>query len=59
MPAKMSMFLSNGNRVVPVQSSNNIRVTTLTAAPKPPSSLTAPMINRVHTAKQGCSSCGR
>lgn len=62
MPAKMSMFLSNGR-----PSANQIRAFTannasLATAPKKvnaPTILNAPMISRIHNVQPGCGSCGR
>jgi len=64
MPAKISMILSNGNRVSPTEPTARVNTTVLTSVEvkleaKPPSSLAAPMITRVHNVKSGCSSCGR
>jgi len=66
MPAKIKMFLSNGNysNVQPKQHINIDRerlenLTLLTATPKTSSLLNAPIISRIHNTKPGCGSCGR
>ena len=57
MPAKMKMFISNG-QPSPVQIAKN--TTNLAAVPKQvPSALNAPIISRIHSVKPGCGSCGR
>lgn len=56
MPAKIKMFISNGN-VIPIQP-RSINQTTLTAA-RAPSALNESIIGRIHSAKAGCGSCGR
>ena len=66
MPAKINMFLGNGNnvpRVLPPQ----INVANLATAPgstavaakSAPTSLKAPILARVHNVRPGCGSCGR
>jgi hypothetical protein len=63
MPAKINMFLSNGNHHLPVnkQQANlaSLGVSPSTAAPKAPSAINAPMLARVHNVRPGCGSCGR
>jgi hypothetical protein len=58
MPAKMNMFISNGN---PSRSQILARsIANVTAIPKQiPTALNAPIISRIHTVKPGCGSCGR
>jgi hypothetical protein len=58
MPARITMNLANPN----TQLRQNMAA--YAAAPKPvvnnrPSALNAPMIDRVHKAKAGCSACGK
>ena len=58
MPAKMNMFLTNGN---PTRAQiTAYKAVTLAPTPK---TYTAPlnsaMVSRVHNAKAGCGSCGR
>jgi hypothetical protein len=57
------MFLTNGHRL-PHRSNGNINGTVLRSAPiktetKAPSALNAPLIERVHSVRPGCGSCGR
>jgi len=66
MPAKISMFLSNGNirpsqiRSI-VNKANLASVSPLAtkAAPKASTALNSSIIGRIHNAKAGCGSCGR
>jgi hypothetical protein len=62
MPAKINMFISNGNP--PPAMIQQMNVASLGGAPhmaslKAPSAINAPMISRVHNVKAGCGSCGR
>jgi len=62
MPQKINMFISNSNgpRMNPVAA--NINYANLAAAPSTtiaPSSLNSSMIQRIHSIKPGCGSCGR
>jgi len=63
MPAKLNMFLSNGNRIPTssIQSPNTSGFGIATPKPtvKPQSTLNAPMITRVQNVRTGCGSCGR
>ena len=57
MPAKLNMFISNGNH-------SQAQVTAHAPAnpaplPRAPSSLNAGMIRRIHNVRPGCGSCGR
>ncbi len=63
MPAKINMFLSNGNPPPAIlkQQINNasLGINYSIAAPKAPSAINAPMLARVHNVRPGCGSCGR
>ncbi len=56
MPARIKMFITNGN-VIPIQP-RSINQSTLTAT-RAPSALNDSIIGRIHSAKAGCGSCGR
>ena len=56
MPAKIKMFISNGN-VIPIQP-RSVNQSTLTAT-RAPSALNESIIGRIHSAKAGCGSCGK
>lgn len=57
MPAKISMFISNGNPVMPqVRSIQTVNVPKAAVAP---TSLSSPFIARISNATSGCGSCGR
>lgn len=62
MPAKINMFLSNGN-YVPQQLKKTINVANLAASPalvkQANVSLNTSMISRIHNVRPGCGSCGR
>ncbi len=62
MPAKINMFLSNGN-YVPQQAKKTINIANLSVAPSQVrqvnTSLNNSMISRIHNARPGCGSCGR
>lgn len=62
MPQKINMVISNGN-IAPQYFQKNYPVDLAASpsmsAPKAPSSLTAPMLARVHNVRPGCGSCGR
>ena len=62
MPAKINMFLSNGN-YVPQQPKQTINIANLAGVPAPTkqvnTSLNNSMISRIHNARPGCGSCGR
>lgn len=62
MPAKINMFLSNGN-YVPQQAKKTINIANLAVAPSQAkqvnTSLNNSMISRIHNARPGCGSCGR
>ncbi len=63
MPAKINMFISNGNPT-PAFIKQQINSASLGAAPhmsapKAPSAINAPMLARVHNVRPGCGSCGR
>ena len=66
MPAKINMFLLNGNnvpKILPTQ----VNIANLAGAPgatavaskSAPSALNAPILARVHNVRPGCGSCGR
>ena len=64
MPQKINMFISNSNHSLIVNQQRLIKSANLVnsqtiAAPKAPTSLSAPIISRIHTVKPGCGSCGR
>jgi len=63
MPAKINMFISNGNPT-PAFLKQHINNASLganhsIASPKAPSAINAPMLARVHNVRPGCGSCGR
>lgn len=63
MPAKINMFLSNGNPS-PAIIKQHINTASLGGAPsmashKAPSAINAPMLSRIHNVRPGCGSCGR
>lgn len=57
MPQKIQMRLSNGNpstaQLLAYRNTLNLKTST------PPSSLTAPIIQRIHNVRPGCNSCGK
>jgi|LauGreDrversion4_2_1035121.scaffolds.fasta_scaffold274665_5 hypothetical protein len=57
MPAKINMFISNGNPTAAQLQA--IQVTDAKPVPKAPSALSASMIGRIHNVKPGCGGCGR
>ena len=57
MPGKITMNLANPNVQIRYQSAAASKPAVV-AAPRF-SALNAPMINRVHKAKAGCSACGK
>ena len=62
MPAKINMFLSNGNYVPQQQTKSPINVANLASAPTPAPvnvPLNRSMISRIHNVRPGCGSCGR
>jgi hypothetical protein len=56
MPAKINMFISNGNVFPPPMSPQQPQQIT---KPKPNIPLNSGMISRIHNIKPGCGSCGR
>jgi hypothetical protein len=62
MPAKINMFLSNGNHF-PQKSRLQINTANLDtisrSIPAPATSLNAPIITRIHGTPSGCGSCGK
>ena len=61
MPAKINMFLSNGN-FIPQQNKSYINIANLAVAPAPAQvnqSLNNSMISRIHNVRPGCGSCGK
>jgi hypothetical protein len=62
MPAKINMFLSNGNpppAMIKQINTASLGTAPSMAAPKAPSAINAPMLARVHNVRPGCGSCGR
>lgn len=60
MPQKINMVISNNNATsFQIAQMKAINTASLAATPKPPSSLNAPIISRIHNVKPGCGSCGR
>jgi len=62
MPAKMSMFLSNGHPTahqIRAFTANNASLASSSKSTKAPTILNAPMISRIHNIQPGCGSCGR
>jgi hypothetical protein len=62
MPAKINMFLSNGNPSPAILKQINpasLGAAPHLASPKAPSAINAPMLARVHNVRPGCGSCGR
>jgi hypothetical protein len=62
MPAKINMFLSNGNpppAMIKQLNLASLGATPHMASPKAPSALNASMLSRVHNVRPGCGSCGR
>jgi hypothetical protein len=60
MPARITMNLVNPNTQLRWMLQNNAAsVPTNHVVNNRPSSLNAPMIDRVHKAKPGCSACGK
>lgn len=62
MPARINMFLSNGNpppAMLKQINATNLGTTPSMASPKAPSAINAPMLARVHNVRPGCGSCGR
>lgn len=57
MPAKIKMFLTNGNKPPIFYPPQQKSVKDL--IPKAPSALNTSMISRIHNVKPGCGSCGR
>jgi len=57
MPAKLNMYISNGN---PSQAQLQAYIAASSnPLPKAPSTLNAGMIKRIHNVKPGCGGCGR
>ena len=57
MPAKINMFITNGNIFPPQLSTPQIQQT---AKPRPNNKpLNSGMIARIHNIRPGCGSCGR
>jgi len=59
MPAKMHMFILNGQQNVNQIRTFNANNANISTAPKPSGVLNAPMITRIHGTPSGCGSCGR
>ena len=55
----MQMFLSNGHPSPAQLKIFNASNIIASSAPRPPSSLNASMITRIHSVKPGCGSCGK
>ena len=63
MPATIKMSLSNGNptsaQIAALTYSSNMSPVPKSTQLKSNAPLTSSMINRIHTTKPGCGSCGR
>lgn len=60
MPAKINMFLSNGNHAMMLARTANTASLSVAPTPTPaPTALNAPILQRVHNVRPGCGSCGR
>ena len=66
MPAKINMFLSNGNlkpsqirSIVNKANLSSVSPAAPKAVPKASTALNSSIIGRIHNAKAGCGSCGR
>jgi hypothetical protein len=59
MPAKINMFISNGNILPPQVRSITAPPTLGAVTTKAPTALNASIIARIHNVKPGCGSCGR
>jgi hypothetical protein len=63
MPATMKMSLSNGNpttaQIAALTYSSNMSPVPKSTQIKANAPLSSAMINRIHTTKPGCGSCGR
>ena len=63
MPATVKMTLSNGNpttaQIAALMHSSNMSPVPKSTQLKASGPLNAGMINRIHTTKPGCGSCGR
>ena len=59
MPAKIHMYINNGNMSAANARSIASPVTPQIMVPKNSSALNASIIGRIHTVKPGCGSCGR
>jgi len=57
MPAKISMYISNGNYAPPPQVRSAINVANIVNVANAP--LNVGMIKRIHNVRPGCGSCGR
>ena len=57
MPAKINMFISNGNP--PPTMVKQFNTASLGTVIRAPSAINAPMLARVHNVRPGCGSCGR
>ena len=55
---RFKMTFSNNSASIPPQYYNNIVSSNIAVKPKS-GALNAPMIDRVHKAKPGCSACGK
>jgi hypothetical protein len=62
MPAKINMFITNGNpspALLKQFNASTLGANPSLASPKAPSAINAPMLARVHNVRPGCGSCGR
>ena len=63
MPATIKMSLSNGNptsaQIAAITYASNMSPVPKTTQIKANAPLSSAMINRIHTTKPGCGSCGR
>jgi hypothetical protein len=58
---KINMVISNNNNSIPsqVRQMRAINDANIAVAKKAPTSLTSPIISRIHNVKPGCGGCGR
>jgi len=59
MPAKINMFISNGNPTPQQHAAFNAANIASAPSIKPSSALNSSIISRIHNVKSGCGSCGR
>jgi len=57
---KMNMIISNNNRPpLSLLQNKSMNTANVASVPRPPSSLSAPIISRIHNVQPGCGGCGR